>query len=130
MPGPTCQVPFYPDPGVSYIAQSNDPYGMFYIVRKGRTEGIFTSFLRAEDETRDVANLDQIIPATNWNEAVDIWTVHCLKSHQKHGRVPWSRAHLTARIMLWGVKGIDYTFISSKDEFAEDNKEELEGEKE
>ncbi|KAJ6578504.1 hypothetical protein B0H19DRAFT_1371279 [Mycena capillaripes] len=145
-----------------YTAHSNDRFGTFYIVRAGRNEGIFTSFLWAEDETRGVTDLRQIIPAFNWQEAVDVWTLHCLKNHQNNGRVQCSRAHLTARILLWGVKGLDYTFTSrdeaqnairvqnlgprrlvctdnsktlynfiySQDEFAEDNKEELEGEKE
>ncbi|KAJ6581769.1 hypothetical protein B0H19DRAFT_1251940 [Mycena capillaripes] len=112
MLGHICQVPYYPDPGVSHLVHSNDPYGTFYIVRAGQTEGIFTSFLRAEDETRGVSDLRQIVPASNWHEAVDVWTTHCLKNHQKHSKVPCPRAHLTAKIMLWGVKGLHYTFTS------------------
>ncbi|KAJ6558183.1 hypothetical protein B0H19DRAFT_131432 [Mycena capillaripes] len=101
-------------PNLGYIAHSHDPFGNFFIVCAGRNEGIFTSFLRAEDETRGVADSKQIIPASNWHEAVDVWTVHCLKNHQKNGRVQCAKAHstATARIALWGVKGLDYTFIS------------------
>ncbi|KAJ7621715.1 hypothetical protein DFH06DRAFT_1143461 [Mycena polygramma] len=103
----TCLPPYYPDPGVCSFQHSASGKTKFYVVTSGHVKSIFTSHYRSDTMTKRYSGARQKSVAT-WGEAVDIWTTHCLISHQHRGGCSLPNP-LT---MLWGAKRFHRTFTS------------------
>ncbi|KAJ7982906.1 hypothetical protein DFH06DRAFT_1122954 [Mycena polygramma] len=101
----TCLPPYYPDPGICCFQHSASSKTKFYVVTSGHVKSIFTSHYRSNAMTNSGARQKSV---ATWGEAVDIWTAHCLISHQHGGGCSLPNP-LT---MLWGAKGFHRTFAS------------------
>ncbi|KAJ7080759.1 hypothetical protein B0H15DRAFT_855862 [Mycena belliarum] len=105
---PTCTPPFYPDPGVTIATHSAGSKCRFYVVKKGRTIGIFTNHLRTNDQVLGHPNAASE-SAFTYDDALVIWRKHCCSAHQEGGvPCPYVVSSLGGTV-LWGVRGFHRT---------------------